>query len=158
MEALPQTAFWLSNSSLQVLPDPRVSCPHHADTPSQLRVNAPYAGTPVPVGPLSLSCLLRYVLLLFFHAAPTNYPVMNETFHFFKFLFQRHLYSFTYVIPQARGQDTLILSYLISEIAETLSWDKLISYLRAEYHSIYSSYMFHDPWAVRSCAPYPPVG
>ena len=52
----------------------------------------------------------------------------------------------------------MTLSYLIAEIAETLSWDKLTSYLRAKYHSIYSSYMSHDPWAVQSCAPYPPVG
>ena len=82
----------------------------------------------------------------------------ERDFSLFQFLLQRHLYSFTYIIPQARGYDDLILSYLISEIAKTLSWDKPISYPRAGYCFIYSSYMFHDPCTVQSCAPYPPVG
>ena len=57
----------------------------------------------------------------------------------FSFLLSK---TFTYIIH--RPEDKVPLSYLTSEIAKTLSWDKPISYLQAEYSSIYSSYMFHD--------------
>ena len=80
----------------------------------------------------------------------------ERDFSLFHFSFQKHLYSFTDVIH--RPEDKIPLSYLILGIAKTLSWDKPISYLWAEYHSIYFSYMFHDPWAVQSYTSYPPIG
>ena len=40
----------------------------------------------------------------------------------------------------------ILIHRSILGFAETLSHDKLVSYLWAEYLSIYSSHLFHDSW------------